>query len=63
MSDAHWDYILLAYGVAAATIAVLVLRIVADHRRLRAELARLGRSEVDEPERGDAPRGTPRGAP
>lgn len=41
MTDDHWGYILLAYGVTAATILILLLRILLDHRRLRAELARL----------------------
>lgn len=41
MNDEHWGYILLAYGVTAATLLALVLRILFDYRRLRAELARL----------------------
>ncbi len=41
MSD-HWFYIAAAYGVTAATLGVVTLRIVLEHRRLRAALARFG---------------------
>jgi heme exporter protein CcmD len=40
MTD-HWGYVLLAYGVTGAIILILVLRILLEHRRLAAELARL----------------------
>ena len=39
--DAHWSYILAAYGVTFAVVGAVVWRIVAEHRRLLAELARL----------------------
>ena len=38
----HWFYIAAAYGVTAATLGVVTLRIVLDYRRLRAALARFG---------------------
>jgi heme exporter protein CcmD len=41
MSGEHWGYVVVAYGVTVATILFLALRIVLDHRRLTAELARL----------------------
>ncbi|MBU3889976.1 MULTISPECIES: heme exporter protein CcmD [Methylosinus] len=41
MTDEHWGYILLAYGVTAATVLVLLARILLENRRLSAELARL----------------------
>ena len=41
MTDEHWGYIVLAYGVTAATILVLLIRILLEHRRLGGELARL----------------------
>jgi heme exporter protein CcmD len=41
MTDEHWGYILLAYGVTAATILIMAFRILLEHRRLAAELARL----------------------
>lgn len=48
MNDAHWVYIALAYGVTAAVVGVLALRIVLEHRRLRAELDRLETKAADE---------------
>lgn len=41
MSD-HWIYVVLAYGVTIATIGAIAARIILEHRRLRAELARYG---------------------
>ena len=41
MNETHWTYIALAYGVTAATILFLLIRILLEHRRLRGELARL----------------------
>ncbi|MBG0808639.1 heme exporter protein CcmD [Methylosinus sp. H3A] len=41
MIDEHWGYILLAYGLTAATILVLLIRTLVEHRRLAGELARL----------------------
>lgn len=41
MTGEHWGYIALAYGVTAATILFLLIRILLEHRRLRGELARL----------------------
>ena len=46
--DAHWSYILAAYGVTFAVVGAVVWRIVAEHRRLLAELARLQDSGGDE---------------
>lgn len=41
MSD-HWVYVALAYGVTVVTIGAVAARIILEHRRLRAELARYG---------------------
>ncbi|WP_018264534.1 heme exporter protein CcmD [Methylosinus sp. LW4] len=41
MNDEHWGYILLAYGLTAATILIIAFRILLEHRRLSSELARL----------------------
>jgi heme exporter protein CcmD len=41
MSEDHWGYVVLAYAVTGATVAILALRILLEHRRLAAELARL----------------------
>ena len=46
--DAHWSYILAAYGVTFAVVGAVVWRIVAEHRRLLAELAQLQDSGGDE---------------
>jgi heme exporter protein CcmD len=46
MSDQYWSYIALAYGVTFVTIGVIAARIILEHRRLRAELARLEASGV-----------------
>jgi heme exporter protein CcmD len=48
MSDDHWGYILVAYGVTAATVLVVALRIWLEHRRLAAALARLERDGAGE---------------
>ena len=37
----HWPYVAAAYAVAASLLGALVLRVVAGHRRLRRDLARL----------------------
>ncbi len=49
MSESHWSYIALAYGVTFVVIGATALRIVLDYRRLRAELAQL------EKDRGGSP--------
>jgi heme exporter protein CcmD len=40
IDSAHWTYIALAYGATFAIVGGLVWRIVGEHRRLHAELAR-----------------------
>ena len=40
--SSHGFYIAAAYGVTAATLGVVTLRIVLDYRRLRLALARFG---------------------
>jgi heme exporter protein CcmD len=45
--DAHWPYILLAYGATIAIVGGVAWRIVTEHRRLLAELARLTREGGD----------------
>lgn len=47
MNEAHWGYIALAYGVTLLVVGALALRIVLEHRRLRAELARLEATAVN----------------
>lgn len=42
----HWTFIALAYGVTVLVIGAAAGRIVFEHRRLRAELARLQASGV-----------------
>ncbi|MGA8171660.1 MAG: heme exporter protein CcmD [Methylocystis sp.] len=39
--DAHWPYILIAYGITVVIVGSVVWRVVSEHRRLLAELARL----------------------
>ncbi len=39
--DAHWSYILLAYGVTFAVVGVMTWRIMREHRRLLVELSKL----------------------
>jgi heme exporter protein CcmD len=46
--DAHWSYILAAYAVTFTVVGAVVWRIVAEHRRLLAELAQLQDSGGDE---------------
>ncbi len=46
--DAHWSYILLAYGVTSAIVGAVVWRIVSEHRRLLAELAQLQNNGGDD---------------
>jgi heme exporter protein CcmD len=41
MSEDHWGYVIVAYAATGLTIAVMALRILLEHRRLAAELARL----------------------
>jgi heme exporter protein CcmD len=48
VTDEHWGYIALAYGVTAATILILLIRILLEHRRLRGELARLDKNGAGE---------------
>jgi len=38
--EAHWTYIALAYGATFAIMGFIAWRIVREHRRLTAELAR-----------------------
>jgi heme exporter protein CcmD len=45
--DPHWTYIILAYGVTFLVVGVMTWRIVSDHRRLLAELAKLRRGGED----------------
>jgi heme exporter protein D len=52
MNQEHWTFIALAYGAAFATIGAVAARIILEHRRLRAELARLEAAGVKD--RGDA---------
>jgi heme exporter protein CcmD len=47
MSEDHWGYVILAYAVTGATVAYMVARILLEHRRLAAELARLERNDGD----------------
>jgi len=42
--DAHWTYILLAYGFTFAIVGAMIVRVVREHRRLSAELHRLDKS-------------------
>jgi heme exporter protein CcmD len=42
MSGSHWGFILASYLVCIGVIGGMILAIVIDHRRLRAELTRLG---------------------
>jgi heme exporter protein CcmD len=44
MGDPHVGFIVAAYAVAAATIAVMIGWVVLDSRRLNAELARATRA-------------------
>jgi heme exporter protein CcmD len=41
MSAQHWTFVALAYGVTFLVVGAVAARIVFEHRRLRAELARL----------------------
>jgi heme exporter protein CcmD len=50
MSEAHWSYIVVAYAVTIASVGAIALRIVLEHRRLCAELARLEAAGADESE-------------
>ena len=50
MSAAHWSYIVVAYAVTIASIGAMAARIVIEHRRLCAELARLEAAGADESE-------------
>jgi heme exporter protein CcmD len=43
MTDSHWGYIALAYGVTVLAISITTLKIVLEHRRLQSELAELER--------------------
>jgi heme exporter protein D len=38
----HGVYVALSYGIAFLTIGGMAARIILDHRRLKAELARFG---------------------
>lgn len=44
MNESYGVFIVLAYGLTAIVIGGLALRIILEHRRLRAELARLERT-------------------
>ncbi len=44
--DAHWSYIVLAYGVTFAVVGVMTWRIMREHRRLLAELSRLRNNDI-----------------
>lgn len=50
MSEQHWTFVALAYGVTFVVIGVIAARIILDYRRLRAELARLEALGADEGE-------------
>jgi heme exporter protein D len=50
MSEDHWGYVLLAYAVTGVTVGVLILRILLEHRRLAAELARLEKTGAGQDE-------------
>jgi heme exporter protein CcmD len=39
--DPHWGYIVTAYVITFVTVGGAIWRIVGEHRRLTAELARL----------------------
>ncbi len=39
-ADPHWIYVLLAYGATFAILGAVVFKIVREHARLLAELAR-----------------------
>ncbi len=47
MSETHWSYIALAYGVTFLVIGAVALRIALDYRRLRAELAQLDKGRPE----------------
>ncbi|MFY9627295.1 MAG: heme exporter protein CcmD [Methylocystis sp.] len=46
--DAHWSYIALAYGVTFAVVGAMTWRIMREHRRLLADLARLRNDDGDD---------------
>ncbi len=48
MSESYATFIVLAYGLTFAVIGGVALRIILEHRRLRAELARLERTGAKE---------------
>jgi heme exporter protein CcmD len=48
MSESHGTFIVLAYGVTFAVIGGVALRIILEHHRLRAELARLEQTGAKE---------------
>ncbi len=39
----HWTFVVLSYGTAFVVVGVIAARIILEHRRLKAELARVGR--------------------
>ncbi|MBX9741102.1 MAG: heme exporter protein CcmD [Beijerinckiaceae bacterium] len=45
MSEIHWAFILASYLLCFGLIAVIILAIVIDHRRLQRDLARLGAAD------------------
>ena len=47
MSESYGSFILLAYGVTLLVIGGVALRIILEHRRLRAELDRLERAGLN----------------
>ncbi|MBY6240565.1 heme exporter protein CcmD [Methylosinus sp. Sm6] len=48
MSETHWGYVVVAYGVTGATVLAIALRIWLERRRLTADLARLEREGASE---------------
>jgi heme exporter protein CcmD len=48
MSENYVIFISVAYGLTAAVIGGVALRIILEHHRLRAELARLERAGIKE---------------
>jgi heme exporter protein CcmD len=43
--EAHWTYIVLAYGVTFAIVGAMIVRILREHRRLNAELRKIDGEE------------------
>jgi heme exporter protein CcmD len=47
-ADPNWPFVVIAYGVTIAAIGAVTVSIILEHRRLRAELARLGASTSED---------------